>query len=77
MPVRGARHANAEGLEALQARFQFGEEEHAFPFWNTINGTMSDAMYHVGQVVSFRRASGNPIDPTAHVYLGAKLEVEF
>ncbi len=68
---------NGEDLEALQARFQLGDEEHTFPFWNTVNGTMSDAMYHVGQVVSFRRASGNPIDPTAQVYLGAKPEAEF
>ena len=66
---------NGEDLESLQARFQMGDKEHVFPFWNTVNGTMSDAMYHVGQVVSFRRASGNPVDPTAQVYLGAKLKV--
>ena len=68
---------DGEGLEALQARFQLGDEEHTFPFWNTVNGTMSDAIYHVGQVVSFRRASGNPVDPTVQVYLGAKLEEKF
>jgi hypothetical protein len=32
-----------------------------YPFWNLINGPISDALWHVGQVVSFRRASGNPI----------------
>ncbi len=31
---------DGEDLEALQARFQMGDEEHVFPFWNTVNGAM-------------------------------------
>ena len=44
-----------------QYKMIFGEKE--FPFWNAINGPIADAIWHVGQVVSFRRSSGNPINP--------------
>ena len=30
------------------------------PFWNMINGPISDCLWHTGQVVSLRRSSGNP-----------------
>ena len=33
-----------------------------------------DALYHVGQVVSYRRAAGNPIDPQVNVFLGKKMD---
>ena len=59
-------------LAEFAARFRIGGKVHEYPFWNTINGVMSDAMYHVGQIVAFRRAAGNPIDPGVHVYLGAR-----
>jgi hypothetical protein len=39
------------------------------PFWNMINGPISDALTHVGQVNSFRRLSGNPVPP-ANVFSG-------
>lgn len=41
-----------------------------FPFWNDINGPISDALWHVGQVVTFRRSSGNPFDGKADVFMG-------
>ena len=41
-----------------------------FPFWNQINGPISDALWHCGQVVSFRRASGNPFNSKASVFTG-------
>jgi len=31
------------------------------PFWHIVNGPISDALTHVGQVNSFRRLSGNPV----------------
>lgn len=37
----------------------FGSKE--FPFWNNINGPIEDAVWHTGQIVAMRRASGNPI----------------
>lgn len=39
------------------------------PFWNMINGPISDALTHVGQINSFRRLAGNPT-PKANVFTG-------
>ena len=41
-----------------------------FPFWNMLNGPIADALWHVGQVVSFRRSSGNPFNAKASVFSG-------
>ncbi len=41
-----------------------------FPFWNQLNGPIADALWHIGQVVSFRRSSGNPINPRVEVLTG-------
>jgi hypothetical protein len=46
----------------------FGERE--FPFWNNINGPIADALWHCGQVVLLRRASGNPYNSKASVFTG-------
>ena len=42
----------------------------SFPFWNMLNGPISDALWHVGQVVTFRRSSGNPLPPGVSVLRG-------
>ncbi len=39
------------------------------PFWHIINGPLSDALTHVGQINVFRRLSGNPT-PKANVFRG-------
>jgi hypothetical protein len=39
------------------------------PFWNAINGPLSDALTHTGQINSFRRLAGNPV-AGANVFLG-------
>lgn len=41
-----------------------------FPLWHLFNGPGADALYHIGQVVSFRRANGNPIDSKVNVFMG-------
>jgi hypothetical protein len=41
-------------------------------FWYLINGPISDALWHVGQVVSFRRSSGNPLPDGVNVLMGTK-----
>ena len=41
-----------------------------YPFWNNINGPISDAIWHCGQIVSFRRASGNPFSSKVSVLTG-------
>lgn len=46
----------------------FGTNE--FPFWNNLNGPIEDAVWHCGQVVLLRRASGNPYNSKANVFTG-------
>lgn len=41
-----------------------------FPFWNNLNGPIGDAIWHCGQVISFRRSSGNPYNSKAGVFTG-------
>lgn len=47
-----------------------GDKKTTLPFWNQINGPIEDAVWHVGQVVSFRRSSGNPFNGKASVLTG-------
>jgi hypothetical protein len=42
----------------------------SYPFWYVINGPLSDALWHVGQIVSFRRSSGNPFNGEVNVLEG-------
>jgi hypothetical protein len=44
--------------------------ENEFPFWNQLNGPIADALWHCGQVISFRRSSGNPYNSKASVFSG-------
>ena len=46
----------------------FGDK--AYPFWNAINGPIADALWHCGQIVSFRRSSGNPFPKGVSVFTG-------
>ena len=39
------------------------------PVWHIINGPISDALTHVGQINSFRRLAGNPVSK-ANVFTG-------
>ena len=50
--------------------FKNGDKETSFPFWNQINGPIADAIWHTGQVVSFRRSSGNPFNSKVSVFNG-------
>lgn len=53
-----------------QVIFQRGENIATFPYWNMINGPIADALYHTGQIVTFRRSAGNPIHPGVNVFMG-------
>ena len=64
--------ADQESLENMKIVFDREGKQSAFPLWNLINGPISDALYHTGQVVSFRRTSGNPIAKGVNVFLGIK-----
>jgi len=51
----------AANVEDFKIQFISGSGKSEYPFWNNINGPIADAIWHAGQVASFRRASGNPI----------------
>ena len=55
-----------------QFKIIFGERE--VPFWNQINGPIADAIWHCGQIASFRRTSGNPINPKVSHFTGTVKE---
>lgn len=53
--------SEAGTLDGFPVQLKKGEDMIEKPFWNIINGMITDAVNHVGQVVSFRRTSGNPV----------------
>ena len=61
-------------ISQMQVRLNLNGQSLAFPFWNAINGPISDSLWHTGQIVSFRRASGNPINPKVNVFIGKTME---
>lgn len=36
-------------------------EDTHYPIWFIVNGPLSDAIHHIGQMVSWRRIDGNPV----------------
>lgn len=63
-----------EDLSKFTIVFGSGDKKIEFPFWNQINGPISDALWHVGQIVSYRRASGNPFPKGVSVLRGTRTE---
>ena len=57
-------------VDDMKVIFQRGEKTSEFPFWNVLNGPLADAMWHTGQIVANRRASGNPLHPGVSVFTG-------
>ncbi len=57
-------------LEDCKIVFTSPNRNSEYPFWNNINGPIADAIWHCGQVVSFRRSSGNPFNSKASVFTG-------
>lgn len=63
--------ANLEDFDMIFERTN-GKQE--YPFWNLVNGPIADALWHVGQVVTFRRSSGNPLPKGVNVLQGKKTD---
>lgn len=61
---------NHDDLTQNALKFKSSRGTREFPFWNAINGPISDAIWHCGQVVSYRRSSGNPYNSKASVLTG-------
>ena len=60
----------SEDLNEFTIVFKGSRGTSEYPFWNQINGPIADAIWHCGQVVSFRRSSGNPFNSKASVFTG-------
>lgn len=65
---------DADQISAFKVTFQRNEKQTAFPYWNMLNGMLSDCIYHTGQLVLMRRANGNPQNPKVNVFLGKTRE---
>ncbi|MFS4467120.1 DinB family protein [Maribacter sp. 2210JD10-5] len=63
-------YAASEDLSEHKITFIRPKGTYEFPFWNQINGPIEDAVWHAGQIVLMRRASGNPINPNVNVFSG-------
>lgn len=50
------------------------DNEVSIPFFYIINGPIADAIWHAGQVSSFRRSSGNPINQKVNHFSGTLRE---
>ena len=61
---------NKKQIANIKVVFESNAKKSEFEFWHAINGFISDAIYHTGQIVSFRRMSGNPINSTVNVFMG-------
>ncbi len=57
-------------VKKYQVVFESSGGRYEFPLWNLINGQISDALWHTGQVVLMRRATGNPINSKVDVFTG-------
>lgn len=62
----------SKDISKFKIVFKRGDNTTEFPFWNQINGPISDAIWHVGQIVSFRRSSGNPFPKGVSVLQGVR-----
>ncbi|MGH1433777.1 MAG: hypothetical protein ACRBG0_04870 [Lewinella sp.] len=68
------KNSKPKDMKRFNIIFQRGENQTVFPFWNNLNGPIADALWHVGQVVAFRRASGNPFNSNVSVLRGTVKE---
>jgi len=68
------KNSKSKDLKRFNIIFQRGDTQSVLPFWNTLNGPLADALWHVGQVVAFRRASGNPFNSNVSVLRGTVRE---
>lgn len=60
----------SDDLSNFTIEFKNSNGTTEFPFWNNINGPIADAIWHCGQIVSFRRSSGNPYNSKASLFTG-------
>lgn len=64
---------DTESMGELQLKIKAGPDDMQAPIWHLLQGPIGDAYYHLGQIVSFRRTTGNPIDPTVQPFMGKRV----
>jgi len=64
------KKSSAKDLEGYTMIFKSANWTSEFPFWNLLNGPIDDALWHVGQVITFRRSSGNPFNSNVSMLQG-------
>lgn len=65
------KNSSGEDMESYLVVFLSGNGNRTeYPFWNQLNGPIADAVWHVGQVVTFRRSAGNPFNSNVSVLSG-------
>ena len=57
-----------QAADISQYKIIFGTNE--IQYWNNINGPISDAIWHCGQLATFRRVTGNPINSKVNHFNG-------
>ena len=57
-----------ESEDISEFKIIFGDTK--VPFWNNINGPISDSVWHCGQIASFRRITGNPMSSKVNHFTG-------
>lgn len=68
------KNSKKKDLKKFDIVFKRGDKSSSFPFWNLLNGPIADAIYHTGQIVAYRRASGNPLNSKVSVFTGKNKE---
>ena len=68
------KNCSSQELGEFKVIFKRGDNIVEYPFWNQLNGPIADALWHTGQIVSFRRSSGNPINPKVNFLTGGLRE---
>jgi len=66
--------SSEEEIATYEIIFQRGEKQSVVPVWHLFNGPIDDAISHVGQITSYRRSAGNPINPFVNVFMGKTKE---
>ncbi|MBK9257867.1 MAG: class D beta-lactamase [Saprospiraceae bacterium] len=64
------KNSSDNDLNRYRLKFKKDEKLIEYPFWNNINGPISDCLWHTGQIVSFRRSSGNPFSDKVNLMKG-------
>lgn len=64
------KNSSDEDMNDMGIIFKRGDTEQKFDFWYAINGPISDSLWHVGQIVSYRRMAGNPFNSKVSVLSG-------